>query len=40
MGLGASAELPAGGDEGFHLHGVSLPWARAWSAERGFLIGV
>ncbi|XP_055985150.1 Golgi reassembly-stacking protein 1 [Sorex fumeus] len=22
MGLGASAELPAGGDEGFHLHGV------------------
>lgn len=25
MGLGASAEQPAGGAEGFHLHGVSRP---------------
>lgn len=25
MGLGASAEQPAGGAEGFHLHGVSGP---------------
>lgn len=25
MGVGASAEQPAGGAEGFHLHGVSRP---------------
>lgn len=25
MGLGASAEQPVGGTEGFHLHGVSRP---------------
>lgn len=25
MGVGASTEQPAGGAEGFHLHGVSRP---------------
>lgn len=29
MGVGASTEQPAGGAEGFHLHGVSRPGAAA-----------
>ncbi|XP_045150996.1 Golgi reassembly-stacking protein 1 isoform X2 [Echinops telfairi] len=29
MGLGASAEQPAGGDEGFHLHGENSPAQQA-----------